>query len=246
MPVVRLKGRLDVASVPAFRLEVRELMKAGATTLVLDLTELASIDSSGLGAVIGGLRLAREAGGDLRIAVPNRLVRQALKLTSLDRVLKPYESVDDALADAPPTSVDLALRMQDPAAQLDALHEGLRRFLDSLAHPPAAQWRLMFELAVSEIAANIIEHARPPSVHLHLGIHAGRVVAEFTDAGQGWDGPPGPAQMVDQLLERGRGLTLARAALDELAYERVGPTNRWRLAKQLYPEMEGAGQSQLG
>jgi anti-anti-sigma factor len=244
MPVVRLKGRLDVASVPAFRTEVRELMKGGATTLVLDLTELASIDSSGLGAVIGGLRLARQAGGDLRIAVPNRLVRQALKLTSLDRVLRPYESVDEALADVPPTAVDLAMRMHDPAAQLDALHEGLSKFLDGLSQPPSDEWRMMFELAVSEIAANIIEHARPPSVHLHLGIHTGSIVAEFTDGGQGWDGPPGPAQMVDQLLERGRGLTLARAALDEMAYERMGQTNRWRLSKRLYPE--GEGESQLG
>jgi anti-anti-sigma factor len=236
MPVVRLRGRLDVASAPAFRYEVRELMKAGAATLVLDMSELASIDSAGLGAVIGGLRLARQAGGDLRIAVPNRLVRHALKLTSLDRVLKPYESVDEALADAPPIAVELALRMSDPAAQLDALHEGLTNFLDSLFKPPPPEWRMLFELAVSEIAANIIEHARPPSVHLHLGIQGGSVVAEFTDAGKGWDGPPGPAEVVDQLLERGRGLSLAKTALDEMAYERTGQTNRWRLAKRLNPE----------
>jgi anti-sigma regulatory factor (Ser/Thr protein kinase) len=201
-------------------------MKAGAATLVLDMSELASIDSAGLGAVIGGLRLARQAGGDLRIAVPNRLVRHALKLTSLDRVLKPYESVDEALA----------LRMSDPSAQLDALHEGLSNFLDSLFKPPSPEWRMLFELAVSEIAANIIEHARPPSVHLHLAIQGGSVVAEFTDAGRGWDGPPGPAQVVDQLLERGRGLSLAQTALDEMAYERTGLTNRWRLGKRLYPE----------
>jgi anti-anti-sigma factor len=230
---------LDAASVPAFRLEVRELVKSGATTLVLDLTDLASIDSAGLGAVIGGLRLAREAGGDLRIAVPNRLVRQALKLTSLERVLKPYESVDEALADAPPAAVDLALGMHDPAAQLDALHEGLSRFLESLSRPPPDEWRMLFELAVSEIAANIIEHARPPSVHIHLGVQAGSIIAEFTDAGRGWDGPPGPAQVVDQLLERGRGLSLARTALDEMAYERTGQTNRWRLSKRLFPEGPG-------
>src|ERR1700680_190594 len=62
MPVVSLKGRLDVGSAPAFRYEVRELMKTGVTTVVLDLTDLVSIDSSGLGAVIGGLRLARQVG----------------------------------------------------------------------------------------------------------------------------------------------------------------------------------------
>jgi serine/threonine-protein kinase RsbW len=224
--------------------EVRELMKGGATTLVLDLTELASIDSSGLGAVMGGLRLARQAGGDLRIAVPNRLVRQALRLTSLDRVLRPYESVDEAISDSYPAAVDMTLRMHDPAAQLDALHEGMSNFLDSLTQPPSDKWRMLFELAISEIAANIIEHARPPSVHLHIGIQAGAVVAEFTDAGRGWEGPPGPAQVVDQLLERGRGLSLARTALDEMAYERTGLTNRWRLVKRL--DMDEPAELQLG
>jgi hypothetical protein len=33
------------------------------------------------------------------------------------------------------------------------------------------------------------------------------------------------------LLERGRGLSLAQTALDELAYERRGGLNRWRLTK---------------
>ena len=219
-------------------------MKSGASTLVLDLTELASIDSSGLGAVMGGLRLARQAGGDLRIAQPNRLVRQALRLTSLDRVLRPYESVDEALADSYPAAVDLTLRMHDAAAQLDALHEGMSKFLESLSQPPSDKWRMLFELAVSEIAANIIEHARPPSVHLHIGIQGGAVVAEFTDAGPGWEGPPGPAHVVDQLLERGRGLSLARTALDEMAYERTGLTNRWRLVKRL--EVDEPAELQLG
>jgi len=233
MPVVSLKGRLDVGSAPAFRYEVRELMKTGVTTVVLDLTDLVSIDSSGLGAVIGGLRLARQVGGDLRIAVANRQVRQTLKLTSLDRVLKPYDSVAEALADSPPGAIDLTLSMRDPAAQLDAVHEALARFLDSLTDPPADKWRMLFELAIAEVAANIIEHARPPTVHFHIGVQAGSVVVEFTDAGRGWDGPRGPAQVVDQLLERGRGLNLARTALDEMAYERLGLTNRWRLSKRI-------------
>jgi hypothetical protein len=76
-------------------------------------------------------------------------------------VLRPYESVDEALADSYPAAVDLTLRMHDAAAQLDALHEGMTRFLESLNRPPSDKWRMLFELAVSEIAANIIEHARP-------------------------------------------------------------------------------------
>ncbi len=98
-----------------------------------------------------------------------------------------------------------------------------------------ADWRMMFELAVSEVAANIVEHAQPPYMSLRLSAAAGRVVAEFADGGRGWSGPPSPSRLVDDLSERGRGLALARTAVDEVVYERDGPVNRWRLIKWLAP-----------
>ena len=91
----------------------------------------------------------------------------------------------------------------------------------------------MFELAVSEIAANIVEHARPQRMALSLTADAGRVIAEFTDAGQGWSGPPEPRYVIDELAERGRGLSLAMKAVDDVVYERTGATNRWRLIKTM-------------
>ena len=57
------------------------------------------MDSSGLGAIVVGLKLARGAGGDLRLS---RLTPQAvavLELTSLSQVLPVYPTVEDALAD---------------------------------------------------------------------------------------------------------------------------------------------------
>ncbi|SRR6266487_2182978 len=125
---------------------------------------------------------------------------------------------------------------------LDAVHATLARFWGGLSTPPDEQWRLRFEVAVSEIAANIVEHARPPVMFFRLTSIAGCVVAEFRDAGQGWNGPPEPANVLDELdeldalerlAERGRGLTLARRSVDEVEYERVGTSNHWRLMKRL-------------
>jgi anti-anti-sigma factor len=55
------------------------------------------VDSSGLGAIIGVLKAARQVGGDLRIARPTSQLRSILELTMLDRVLRPYETVEEAL-----------------------------------------------------------------------------------------------------------------------------------------------------
>jgi anti-sigma B factor antagonist len=94
--VVKPLGRLDMQSAPALRQELSQLVERGQVRVVLDLDGVGFMDSSGLGAIIGGLKAARQTGGDLRIARPNQQVRLVLELTSLDRVLRPYGSVEEA------------------------------------------------------------------------------------------------------------------------------------------------------
>jgi serine/threonine-protein kinase RsbW len=117
---------------------------------------------------------------------------------------------------------------------LEAVHDAMARFWSLLDETPDQRWRLLFETAVAEIAANIVEHATPPFFTMRIRMGAACVIAEFTDSGKGWDGPMGPAAILDDLAaERGRGLTLAGRAVDEVSYERQGLVNHWRLTKQL-------------
>ena len=95
--VVRLVGRLDLLTAAGVK---QRLARAAADhrRLVVDLGQVTFIDSSGLGALVGGLKAARVAGDDLRIARPGGQARTVLELTTLDRVLRPYPTVDEALA----------------------------------------------------------------------------------------------------------------------------------------------------
>jgi len=96
--IVAPRGRLDMASAPEFRESVKQLVEAGSSHLVVDLYEVSFVDSSGLGSIVGGLKAARNAGGDLRIARANQQVLLVLDLTSLNRVLEPYATVEEAAA----------------------------------------------------------------------------------------------------------------------------------------------------
>jgi anti-sigma B factor antagonist len=96
--VLAPRGRLDMASAPAFREQVKQLIESGTIRLVVDLGGVSFVDSSGLGAVIGGLKVARQAGGNLRVARANQQVLLVLDLTSLNRVLPPYTTVEEAVA----------------------------------------------------------------------------------------------------------------------------------------------------
>jgi anti-sigma B factor antagonist len=98
--VIKPKGRLTMVSTAGLRSLVAETVAGGQNHLVIDLSETEFIDSSGLGALVAGLKSARQAGGDLRIARPSDQVRTVLELTNLDRVLRPAASIRDAFGAA--------------------------------------------------------------------------------------------------------------------------------------------------
>lgn len=95
--VIVPRGRLTMASAAELKALVERAVGSGRRLVVVDLAETAFMDSSGLGAVVGGLRSARAAGGDLRIARPTEQVSTVLELTTMDRVLRPFGTVEDAL-----------------------------------------------------------------------------------------------------------------------------------------------------
>ncbi len=92
--------------------------------------------------------------------------------------------------------------------------------------------RCRFETAVIEVAGNIVEHGGP-DVRLRLWLIASgdRVEAQFRDTGSPVDVEVAAAHVPDSMAETGRGLALARAVVDNVAYERTGSTNRWHVVK---------------
>ncbi|MBO0841711.1 MAG: STAS domain-containing protein [Nocardioides sp.] len=97
--VLAPEGKFNLVAAPPLGARIDDLVASGKARLVIDLAAVDFIDSSGLGALIGGLKTARKQGGDLRIAAAGDQVRAVLKLTNLDRILSPYATVEEALHD---------------------------------------------------------------------------------------------------------------------------------------------------
>jgi len=97
--VIVPRGRLTLTTAPQLRDAVTDLVDAGRTRLVVDLGGLEFVDSSGLGALVGGLRTTRAAGGDLRLANAAPQVATVLRLTNLDRVLRVHDDAATAFSD---------------------------------------------------------------------------------------------------------------------------------------------------
>ncbi len=96
MAILHLSGRLDLASAAKFRNQVAELLGDGNLVVILDLAEVSFVDSSGLGAIVSGLKAARQCGGDLRLAGAQEQMRSLLELTTLSSVLQPYATIEEA------------------------------------------------------------------------------------------------------------------------------------------------------
>lgn len=90
-------GRLNMQSAASLRSSIASVVDEGCPRVVVDLTRTDFIDSSGLGALVAGLKKTRQAAGDLRIAGANEQALMVLGLTNLDRVMRPHETVEDAL-----------------------------------------------------------------------------------------------------------------------------------------------------
>ncbi len=77
--------------------KLHELIEQGKTNIVVNLSKVKFMNSSGLGMLIGALTTMRKAGGDLRIANATDKIESLLVITKLITVFKHFKSLDAAI-----------------------------------------------------------------------------------------------------------------------------------------------------
>jgi anti-sigma B factor antagonist len=82
--VLRISGEVDISTAPQLRERLRQL---DSRSVVVDLSAMTFIDSTGLGVLVGAFKRLREGGGDLVLRAPTRSTRKVLELTGLSQVV---------------------------------------------------------------------------------------------------------------------------------------------------------------
>lgn len=90
MPV----GRLDSSSASQFMSGSPSF--SGNGKIVIDLSEVDFIDSTGLGSLVGIARKKREQGGDVRLACLNEKLRKVFEITQAFRLFDIYDDAETA------------------------------------------------------------------------------------------------------------------------------------------------------
>jgi anti-sigma B factor antagonist len=99
MNVFELTGSLDIATSPTVRAALVEASERGDHKLIVDLTKVDFLDSTGLGALIGAQRRAKEFDGDLRLVAKEGQILRLLRITGLMKIFAVYSTLDDAVTD---------------------------------------------------------------------------------------------------------------------------------------------------
>lgn len=81
--VVDVTGDLDMATAPALRQLVLQLLSSGARLIAIDLTAADFVDSTGLGMLVAALKRVRTHDGELVVICPEPRLRRIFELTEL-------------------------------------------------------------------------------------------------------------------------------------------------------------------
>ncbi|WP_053228459.1 STAS domain-containing protein [Spirochaeta cellobiosiphila] len=93
---ILLTGRLNAVSVGELKEDIRTCIEEGNNNIIVDLHALDFLDSSGLAALVSGLKLSKGSGGYFRLFSPTEQVSSVFKLTRLNTVFEIYD--DEASA----------------------------------------------------------------------------------------------------------------------------------------------------
>jgi anti-sigma B factor antagonist len=98
--VIEVRGEVDVHSAPQLRDRLIEVLDAGNSSVVVDLSWLQFIDSTGLGALVAALNHANSVGAKFRLVCKAERLLKVFRITGLDEVFQIQPTIEQAIETA--------------------------------------------------------------------------------------------------------------------------------------------------
>ena len=111
--MIEVRGAINVYSASVLGQAIQSLIADGVRTIVLDLSLVGAVDSSGIGTLVGNAKAMASAGGKFNLVGANDRVKRVLEITNLDRYFGIYGTVDEAFGQAGAQTVGQAVKGED-------------------------------------------------------------------------------------------------------------------------------------
>jgi anti-anti-sigma factor len=104
LPVVTSPAEIDIANCQRL---LKALLSAidEHTTVIVDMSATVFCDSSGIAALVVGMKRSRACGGEVRLVLEEPAVRRVFKVTGADRIFRIFGDVAEAVAARPPEPI---------------------------------------------------------------------------------------------------------------------------------------------
>jgi anti-sigma B factor antagonist len=97
--ILSVGGEVDLATSPQLHAKLVDLVEVGeAGSVVVDLTPVGFMDSTGLTVLLAAHKRAQAGGHSIRLACPEGPVLRVLRLVGMEKVLTVYSSLAEAVA----------------------------------------------------------------------------------------------------------------------------------------------------
>ena len=96
--IVGPQGDMDMAVADEVKRVLAGLIDKGQSRVVMDLSQVGYIDSSGMGVLVASMKQARAAGGDVRLCALQEDIRAIFEMTRLIKVMSIHPTRQEALA----------------------------------------------------------------------------------------------------------------------------------------------------
>ena len=109
LALVSVSGELDLHTAGCLQARIEEADTVGAGTVLVDLSEISFIDSSALEVLVRESKRLESRGHSLVLVTNDPRTRRILEVTGLDRVLRAYATLQDALTELAPEPSQLTV-----------------------------------------------------------------------------------------------------------------------------------------
>lgn len=95
--IVWVQGEIDLATVPALFKELADSVQAEQCRVIVDLTDVTFMDSTGLNALAVAWRSAEARAGEVRLVGVSSTIRRVLQVTGLEQFFPIHSTIEESI-----------------------------------------------------------------------------------------------------------------------------------------------------
>jgi len=97
VPTLKVAGEIDIYTAPRFKDAITEMITQGYTNILIDMTRVNFMDSSGFGTLLSATKPLRPVGGSISLCCCNEAISRMLEITRLNTLFHVFKSREEAL-----------------------------------------------------------------------------------------------------------------------------------------------------